>query len=449
MAKICAPKKAVAVNPLKLSQPLGAALAYLGLKGSVPLFHGSQGCTAFAKVVLVRHFREAIPVATTAMTEVSTILGGEENIEQALLTLVEKAQPEIIGLLTTGLTETRGDDMNGILNGIRRRHPELEDLPIVLASTPDFKGALQDGFATVVNSLVSSLPQPGSVDPTQVTILASVAFTPGDLQEVKEMVEAFGLTPIVVPDLSGSLDGHLGEGLTQTTTGGTTVADLKAVGRSCFTLALGESMRVAAQILEMRFATPYRLFRELTGLGAVDQWLMQLSQISGRPVPERYRRQRCQVQDAMLDTHFFFGRKRVALALEPDLLWSTIHWLKLMGAEIQTAFTTSRSPILAEMPVDQVTIGDLEDFATAAVGADLVIGNSHVARIAKQLGIPVYRQGMPIFDRLGNGQVTQVGYRGTMAQLFEVGNLFLEVEENRHPSPRDQSLLSSPASVQV
>lgn len=441
MAKICAPKKAVAVNPLKLSQPLGAALAYLGVKGSVPLFHGSQGCTAFAKVVLVRHFREAIPMSTTAMTEVATILGGEENIEQAILTLVEKAQPEIIGLLTTGLTETRGDDMNGILNSIRRRHPELEELPIVMASTPDFKGALQDGFATVVNSLVSTLPQPGSVDPTQVTILASVAFTPGDLQEVKEMVEAFGLTPIVVPDLSGSLDGHLGEGLSSITTGGTTVADLRSVGRSSFTLALGESMRVAAQTLEMRFGTAYQVFRELTGLGAVDQWLMQLSRLSGRPVPERYRRQRSQVQDAMLDTHFFFGRKRVALALEPDLLWSTVHWLQLMGAEIQTAFTTARSPILSELPVDQVTIGDLEDFERAAAGADLVVGNSHAARIAKKLGIPVYRQGMPIFDRLGNGQTTQVGYRGTMAQLFEVGNLFLEVEENRPHSPQDRHLL--------
>jgi nitrogenase molybdenum-iron protein NifN len=120
------------------------------------LFHGSQGCTAFAKVLLVRHFREAIPLATTAMTEVTTILGGEENIEQAILTLVEKAQPDLIGLLTTGLTETRGDDMHGILKSIRQRHPELDYLPIIFASTPDYKGALQDGFATAVESIVAT-----------------------------------------------------------------------------------------------------------------------------------------------------------------------------------------------------------------------------------------------------------------------------------------------------
>ena len=43
MAKIVPVSKAASVNPLKSSQPLGAAFAYLGVDGAVPLFHGSQG----------------------------------------------------------------------------------------------------------------------------------------------------------------------------------------------------------------------------------------------------------------------------------------------------------------------------------------------------------------------------------------------------------------------
>ena len=80
--------KAASTNPLKMSQPLGAALAYLGVDRCLPLFHGSQGCTAFGLVLLVRHFREAIPLQTTAMDQVSTILGGYENLEQAIRTIV-------------------------------------------------------------------------------------------------------------------------------------------------------------------------------------------------------------------------------------------------------------------------------------------------------------------------------------------------------------------------
>lgn len=431
MAKVVTPNKPVIVNPLKQSQTLGAALAFLGLKGMMPLLHGSQGCTAFAKVILVRHFREAIPLSTTAMTEVSTILGGEENVEQAILTLVQKSQPEIIGLCTTGLTETRGDDMDGILKDFRKRHPELDELPIVLVSSPDFKGALQDGFAAAVESIVKEVPQPGEPKAQQVTILMSSAFTPGDVQQIKEIVSTFGLMPIVVPDLSASLDGHLDDSYSPITGGGTTLVQLHKVGSSVYTLALGESMRGAAKILEQKFGTPYEVFTELTGLEAVDRFMQFLANLSGTAVPEKYRRQRRQLQDAMLDTHFYFGRKKVSLALEPDLLWSTVYFLQSMGAEIQAAVTTTRSPLLEKLPIDSVTIGDFEDFENLAVGSDLLIGNSHTQAIAKRLGIPLYRQGIPIFDRLGNGQFTKVGYRGTMELLFDIGNLFLHAEETK------------------
>ncbi|MBD2446010.1 nitrogenase iron-molybdenum cofactor biosynthesis protein NifN [Nostoc sp. FACHB-152] len=431
MAIVTVPEKSVAVNPLKQSQALGASLAFLGLKGMIPLFHGSQGCTAFAKVVLVRHFREAIPLATTAMTEVTTILGGEENVEQALLTLVEKAKPEIIGLCTTGLTETRGDDIERFLKDIRDRHRELDHIPVIFAPTPDFKGALQDGFATAVESIVKEIPQAGGIRSEQVTILAGSAFTPGDLQEIKEIVTAFGLEPIFVPDLGASLDGHLEDNYSPVTGSGTSVKQLRQVGCSAFTIALGESMRGAAKILDERFNIPYEVFGELTGLEAVDEFLQALSILSSNPVPEKYRRQRRQLQDAMLDTHFYFGAKRVSLALEPDLLWGTVRFLQSMGTQIHAAVTTTRSPLLEKLPIKSVTIGDLEDFEELAVGSDLLIGNSNVGAIAKRLSIPLYRLGLPIYDRLGNGLFTKVGYRGTMELLFGIGNLFLEAEEER------------------
>ncbi len=431
MAIVNLPNKPLTVNPLKQSQALGASLAFLGLKGMIPLFHGSQGCTAFAKVVLVRHFREAIPLATTAMTEVSTILGGEENVEQAILTLVEKVQPEIIGLCSTGLTETRGDDLERFLQDIRDRHPELDYLPIVFAPTPDFKGALQDGFAAAVESIVREIPKAGGIRTEQVTILAGSSLTPGDLQEIKEMVTAFGLVPIIVPDLGASLDGHLEDGYSSVTASGTTIKQLRDIGSSAFTIALGESMRNAAKILEERFNIPYEVFGELTGLDAVDEFLQALAILSSNSVPEKYRRQRRQLQDAMLDSHFYFGAKRVSLALEPDLLWSTVNFLQSMGTQIHAVVTTTRSPLLEKLPVKSVTIGDLDDFEQLAAGSDLLIGNSNVGAIAKRLSMPFYRLGIPIYDRLGNGYFTKVGYRGTMELLFGIGNLFLEAEEER------------------
>ncbi|WP_017298843.1 bifunctional nitrogenase iron-molybdenum cofactor biosynthesis protein NifEN [Nodosilinea nodulosa] len=451
--KVLSRRKAIAVNPLKQSQPLGAALAYLGIKGIMPLFHGSQGCTAFAKVMLVRHFREAIPLSTTAMTEVTTILGGEDNVETAMLTLLEKAKPEIIGLCTTGLTETRGDDMEGILRTLRQRQPELANLPIAFASTPDFKGALQDGYAAAVEALVRDIPIGSANDlndldldsleadpfyphpaPTarfQVTVLAGPSLAPADVQAVKDMVRAFNLKPVVLPDLSASLDGHLADDYSAVTSGGTSVDELRSLHHSSFTLAIGHTMTTAAEILQQRFGTEFAVFNSLTGLAEVDRFVHQLAVISGQPVPEKYQHQRQQLQDAILDTHFFFGRKRVALALEPDLLYAIAWWLKTTGAEVHAAVTTTKSQLLKDLPIDTVTLGDLEDFAELAQGADLLIGNSNLKALAKKLDIPLYRLGFPVFDRLGNGRRCTVGYDGTTQLLFDIGNLFMAADEEK------------------
>jgi nitrogenase molybdenum-iron protein NifN len=436
MTTITRNKKSVAVNPLKQSPPLGAALAFLGLKGIVPLFHGSQGCTAFAKVLLVRHFREAIPLATTAMTEVSTILGGEDNIEQAILTLVEKAQPDLIGLLTTGLTETRGDDMDGILKSIRQRHPELDSLPIIFVSTPDYKGALQDGFAAAVQSIVTTdYGQPvGAIRESplqQVTILAGSMLAPGDVEEIKEIVEGFGLKPLVIPDLSGSVDGHLDDDYNSKTPGGTSLEQLQQLERSLLTIALGESMRTAAKTLQQRFGTKFEVLPRLAGLAATDKFLWLLAQIASDrqnlQIPSKYQRQRRQLQDAILDTHFYLGGKKISLALEPDLLYQTSWLLTEMGVEIQAAVTTTKSPLLKELPFDSVTIGDLEDLEDLAPGSDLIITNSQGKSLANRLHIPLYRIGYPIYDRLGNGSRCLVGYRGTMQLLFDLGNIFIDL----------------------
>ena len=48
MAEIIKRNKAMSVNPLKASQPMGGSLACLGFDRAMPMLHGSQGCTAFA-----------------------------------------------------------------------------------------------------------------------------------------------------------------------------------------------------------------------------------------------------------------------------------------------------------------------------------------------------------------------------------------------------------------
>ncbi len=436
MARVTVSKKACTVNPLKMSQPIGGALAFMGVAGCMPVLHGSQGCTSFGLVLFVRHFKEAIPLQTTAMNEVATILGGLENIEQAILNIVKRANPSVIGICSTGVTETKGDDVEGYLQLFRKRHPELDDLGIVYVSTPDFKDAFQDGFAKTVTKLIDTfVPKEVSSRraPQRVNVLAGCHLTPGDIDELRDIIESFGLEPTFLPDLSGSLDGHIPEDFTPTTLGGVTKDDIGAMGGAAWTIAIGEQMREAATTLETRAGVPFQLFERLTGLGPNDDFIAFLSRISGRPVPLKYRRLRGQLVDAMLDGHFHFGGKKIGLGAEPDLLFAIGQWLTEMGAKVFAAVTTTHSPLLEKLMAEEVVIGDLEDLENRAAGCDLLITHSHGRQAAERLGIELYRMGLPMFDRIGAAHEVSVGYRGTRDLIFKIGNIF--IDQIHEPTP--------------
>lgn len=420
--------KPLSTNPLKLSAPLGAAMAYLGVEGAVPLFHGSQGCTAFALVLLVRHFKEAIPLQTTAMNEVSTILGGADHLEEALLNLKKRANPKLVGICSTALTETRGEDFRGDLRLIMtRRAQELAGTEVVFASTPDFSGALEDGWSKATHALIDALVPQGPLlsKSRQVNILPGVHLTPGDVEEIKDIVRKFDLEPVVLPDTSQSLDGVSTGEWSATTYGGTTIDQIRSMAGSCATLAIGEHMRGPADLLAERSGAPAHVFPSLTGLEASDAFVAELMKLSGRAAPADLRRDRARLVDAMLDGHFYFAGKKIAIGAEPDLLYSLATLMTDLGASIVAAVAAAHSPRIVSKTPAEVVVGDLGDLEDMAGEADLLVTHSHGRQAAERLHIPHLRVGFPIFDRLGAAYRTSVGYSGTRSLIFEAANIFL------------------------
>ncbi|MEY9585373.1 nitrogenase molybdenum-iron cofactor biosynthesis protein NifN [Sinorhizobium fredii] len=295
MVHIHRQSKSATVNPLKSSQPLGAALAFLGVDGAIPLFHGSQGCTSFALVLCVRHFKETIPLQTTAMDELATVLGGAAHLEEAILNLKKRANPRLIGICTTALVETRSEDFARQIANIKMTHAEkLAGTEVVLANTPDFDGALEEGWARAVAAMIQQITLRGQQAPRsrkatlieritkpseqpwkqkKVAILPGWHLTVGDIEHLREMVEGFGLRPVIVPDVSGSLDGTVPDRWMPTTYGGTSIEDIQELGRAVQCIAIGEHMRRPAELLQTLTGVPYVLVQSLTGLKNVDQFV--------------------------------------------------------------------------------------------------------------------------------------------------------------------------------
>ena len=437
MALIIDHNKALSSSPLKISAPLGAALAFMGMRGCLPMFHGSQGCTAFALVMMVRHFREAIPLQTTAMNEISTILGGADQVEQGLLNIARRAKPEMIGLISTALTETRGEDMEGDVRAIRARNRELADIAVIDVSAPDFAGSLETGWGKAVTAIIRQLVRPagGKATLNRINLLPGCHLTPGDVEALKDIIAGFGLEAVVLPDLSDSLDGHVPDSYMPTTLGGTSVADVGGMGRSRLTIAIGEHMRIAARTLEEKTGVPFVVLDRVTGLEAVDRLMVCLSSVAGMPVPARQRRARSQLVDAMLDGHFYFAGRQVAIAGEPSLVWTMGRLVADLGATIAAAVTTRTQPLLAELPAERVIIGDFEDMEDQileAGGCDLIIANSNARQVSARHGIPLFRAGFPVFDRLGAAHMVSAGYGGTRDLITSLGNILMESPGHAH-----------------
>ena len=431
MAEIIKRAKPLAVNPLKASQPVGAALAFLGLRNAIPMLHGSQGCTAFGKVFFVRHFREPIALQTTAMDQISTVMTSDENVIEGLRTICEKNRPEIVGVATTGLSETQGTDIRRLVREFRAQCPQFDSIAVVPVNTPDYSGCLETGFALALEAIIDvAVPESRHAGRRrkQVNVLASAMLTPGDIEAVKDWIEGFGLRPVVLPDIGDSLDGHLVDAeFTPLTLGGTPRGEIGKMGESVATLVIGRSLERAADLLKSRTGVPDSRFDHLMGLDACDAFTQALAELSGLPVPDKLERSRAQLQDAMVDTHFMLGFARIALALDPDPLLAFGEFFAGMGAEIVAAVASARAEALADMPCAEVRVGDLEDLERAAreAGAQLLVSNSHAVQSAQRLKIPLLRAGFPQYDFVGGYARAWVGYRGARQALFDIANLFL------------------------
>ncbi|NKM21925.1 nitrogenase iron-molybdenum cofactor biosynthesis protein NifN [Rhizobium laguerreae] len=436
MARVVSQTKSAAVNPLKSSQPLGAAFAFLGVDGAIPLLHGSQGCTSFALALLVRHFNEAIPLQTTAMNETAIIVGGADRLEEAILSLKARTRPRLIGICTTASVEARDEDVAGDVENIKRKRAiELVGTEVVLANTPDFDGAIEEGWSKAVTAVIEAIARPDKQyrNPGKIAILPGGNLTVADIEHLRETAVSFGLDPVILPDVSGALDGSIPEEWMPTTYGGTKLEEIRDLGATMQCIAIGEHMRRPAEALQRLTGVPYVLFRSLTGLENVDRFIRVLAAVSRKQTPLNVRRNRMQLQDAMLDGHFHMAGKKIAIASEPDQLFQFSDFFTAMGAEIAAAVTTTGTSKALEMvPAKTVKVGDLSDLESLAATADLIVTHSHGREAARRLGVPLMRVGFPMFDRFGSQHKLTILYRGTRDVIFDFANI---IQANHPPNP--------------
>ena len=431
-------------NACKLCAPLGASFAYLGVEGTVPLLHGSQGCSTYIRRYGISHFREPIDIASSNFTESAAIFGGELNLGMALGNVTRQYGPKAIGVASTCLSETIGENVPMYLarykadrakdasesgDASAEGNPTEGEPVIFYASTPSYAGTHMEGFHAAVRAVVEALvpagygsPDARAGTPTErpvtggrINVLSGFVSTE-DLRELHAILGSFESTFTLLPDYSETLDGVSWDEYRKLPEGGTPLDSIRAMGTAVRTIALGTDVaaeRDAGAWLEARRGVPLARIPLPVGIENTDRFFEVLAEATGKPVGERWIKARGRLVDAYIDGHKYAAGKKAILYGEND-------------------FVAAVGSFLAEIGVKVVLTGGPEaDFATMAeqakgLGADFAMGNSKGLFLARRLGIPLVRCGFPVHDRIGAQRILHLGYRGTLNLFDLVCNALME-----------------------
>jgi nitrogenase molybdenum-iron protein NifN len=434
-------------NACKLCKPLGACLAFRGIEGAVPFLHGSQGCATYMRRYVISHFREPMDIASSSLGEKHAIYGGGPNLKQGLKNVMDKYGARLIGVASTCLTETIGDDMPMIVREFRQELEHREAPEIVTVSTPSYSGTHMEGFHVAVKAVVDQLAQNGEA--TGAVNLLPGFVSPADIRYLKEVLADFGVPGIILPDISETLDGQAQLDYDKIPAGGTPLLAIKAMGASRATLEFGRTLfpqATAGRLLEEQFGVPWLPLGMPIGLRETDEFFRTLEDLTGVSTPAKHAQERGRLIDAYVDGHKYIFNKRAVVYGEEDLVVGILSFLAEIGVKPVLCASGGRSGRLAAA-VAEVTgtllpeppvVREGMDFYEIAQEAeklepDLLIGHSKGYHLARQWQVPLVRVGFPIHDRFGGPRILHLGYRGAQNLLDRIVNAMIERKQETSP----------------
>lgn len=432
----------VTQNACNLCTPLGASLAFKGVSGGITLLHGSQGCSTYIRRYMISHFKEPIDIASSNFSEEAAVFGGSSNLKAALKNVISQYSPSFIGVATTCLSETIGDDVPRLLREFERENPEITT-KLAHVSTPAYRGTHADGFHAAVRAIVETFAEGG--DKEDAVSIFSAMISPEDIRYLRRATESFGIKPIIIPDYSDTLDGSMWTEYHGIPEGGSTVEEISSVGRSLASVELGlisSEAKSAGGYLASRFGIERKRMRIPVGVEASDEFFNTLAMISGKPINKYYARERGRLIDAYTDGHKYIFEKRCAVYGEEDFVVSMAAFLCEIGIIPAVCVSGGRSgrlervlreiiPTFDEMGIAVKDGGDYTDLEELSVlqEVDFFLGASKAYKSSRKLNKPLIRVGFPIHDRFGAARITSLGYSGTNALFDRIVNMVIETRQ--------------------
>jgi nitrogenase molybdenum-iron protein beta chain len=439
-------REALTVNPAKACQPLGAVFVAVGFEGTLPFVHGSQGCVAYYRSHLSRHFKEPTSCVSSSMTEDAAVFGGLNNMIDGLANAYNLYKPKMIAVSTTCMAEVIGDDLNGFIKNAKEKGSVPQEFDVPYAHTPAFVGSHVTGYDNALKGILEHFWEGKERAPNaKVNFIGGFdGYTVGNLREIKRIFDMMGVEHTILADNSEVFDTPT-DGQFRMYDGGTTLADAAAALNAKATVSMQEYCTEKTLGYCKEKGQEVAAFNHPVGVRGTDRFLMEIARLTGKPIPETLAKERGRLVDAMADSQSHIHGKKFALYGDPDLCLGLTEFLLELGAEPVHVLSTNGGKEWADKVQALFDSSPFGKGCHVYAGKDMwhmrsllftepvdfLIGNTYGKFLERDTGTPLIRIGFPIFDRHHHHRYPVWGYQGGMNALLKIlDKIFEEMDKN-------------------
>ncbi|MDD3444766.1 MAG: nitrogenase molybdenum-iron protein subunit beta [Zavarzinia sp.] len=425
-------REALSVNPAKACQPLGAVFVAAGFEKTMSFVHGSQGCVAYYRSHLSRHFKEPCSAVSSSMTEDAAVFGGLNNMIDGLANTYSLYDPKMIAVSTTCMAEVIGDDLHAFIQNAKAKGSVPEDFDVPFAHTPAFVGSHVTGYDNMLKGILEHFWKGAErqANGTINIVPGFDGFAVGNNRELKRMLDLMGVEYTILSDVADQFDTP-SDGEYRMYDGGTTLDAAKAAVNAKATLSMQEYCATKSLEYAAGFGQETASFHYPMGIAGTDEFLMTVAEITGKEIPEELTKERGRLIDAMADSQAYLHGKSYAIYGDPDFVYGMARFILETGGEPKHCLATNGNKAW------EAQMADL--FASSPYGAgckawpgkdlwhmrslmatepvDLMIGSSYAKYLERDLDVPLVRLTFPIFDRHHHHRFPVWGYQGGLRVL--------------------------------
>jgi nitrogenase molybdenum-iron protein NifN len=419
--------------------PMGGALAIKGLEKSITLMHSSQGCSTYIRRHIAQHFNEPMDIASSSLTEEATVYGGGNKLKTAITNVIKVYNPKTIGITTSCLAETIGEDIERIVSEYIVENNLKDKINIFYSGTPGYGGTENEGYYYTLRKIVENYVKP-SEHHNKINIITGYFLSPAEIREIKNILKIFGVEAIILPDYSETLDApYYGKKYKRIPNGGTKITDIEKMSGSIATIELGvllDEKKSPGKYIEDIFGVKLYNLPLPIGLKNSDKFIKLISKIFNIKIPKEIIKERKRYIDGMVDSHKYNGEGRATIYGAPEMVYSLAKLCDENGIKPVIIATGSENKLLQEKLEKELKYKNTKflidtDFETIGKyskekNANIALGSSDGKYLTESYGIPLIRTGFHVHDRVGAQRENRLFYRESMNFLDKITNCLLE-----------------------